>query len=66
MQKVFYNLISNAFKFTSFQGSVTIKVLESDKDVSVSVTDSGIGYFSGTYRQNFRSFLSGRQWNASQ
>ena len=43
MQKVFYNLISNAFKFTSFQGSVTIKVLESDKDVSVSVTDSGIG-----------------------
>ncbi len=43
MQKVFYNLISNAFKFTSEQGCVIIEVKEMDEQVLISVKDNGIG-----------------------
>lgn len=43
MQKVFYNLISNAFKFTSEQGCIIIEVEETDERVLISVRDSGIG-----------------------
>ncbi|WP_455498779.1 hybrid sensor histidine kinase/response regulator transcription factor [Coprobacter sp.] len=43
MQKVFYNLISNAFKFTSEQGCIIIEVKETDERVFISVKDNGIG-----------------------
>ena len=43
MQKVFYNLISNAFKFTPEQGCIVIGMKEMKDRVLVSVTDNGIG-----------------------
>ena len=43
MQKVFYNLISNAFKFTSKDGTITISVSDSVDSVFVKIVDSGIG-----------------------
>lgn len=43
MQKVFYNLISNAFKYTPKEGHVGINVVETADAVNVEITDSGIG-----------------------
>lgn len=41
--KIMMNLLSNAFKYTGHGGSVTVKLCVSDKDVVVSVADTGMG-----------------------
>lgn len=43
MQKVFYNLISNAFKFTSQNGTVNIYIEDDVNVVYVKIEDTGIG-----------------------
>lgn len=42
-QQIFYNLLSNAFKFTSEGGKILLRVTQSDKKVSVKVEDTGRG-----------------------
>lgn len=37
------NLLSNAIKFTDRGGNVTIQVIQGDKDIEISITDTGIG-----------------------
>jgi signal transduction histidine kinase/DNA-binding response OmpR family regulator len=43
MQKVFYNLISNAFKYTPKEGTIRIVIDEYTEDVAVRIVDTGIG-----------------------
>ncbi|MEA4937863.1 MAG: two-component regulator propeller domain-containing protein [Paludibacter sp.] len=43
MEKVFYNLISNAFKYTPQKGKITLKVEEIEYMVMVTVLDNGVG-----------------------
>lgn len=44
MDKVYYNLLSNAFKFTPDNGKITITILENtDNTVKICFKDSGIG-----------------------
>ena len=43
MQKVFYNLFSNAFKYTPKDGTIGIHVAETAENVIIEITDSGIG-----------------------
>lgn len=43
MQKVFYNLVSNALKFTPDGGSITITVKEALNDVTIEFKDNGKG-----------------------
>ncbi|MEQ9286008.1 MAG: two-component regulator propeller domain-containing protein [Cyclobacteriaceae bacterium] len=43
MERVVFNLLSNAFKFTPEHGKITIELLESKDQISITVRDNGPG-----------------------
>lgn len=43
IDKIAYNLISNAFKYTQHNGTVTISIKQKDKQLNIEVSDTGIG-----------------------
>jgi signal transduction histidine kinase/streptogramin lyase len=43
MEKVFVNILSNAFKFTPAQGTIAVSLLEAADQVIVKITDTGKG-----------------------
>ena len=43
LEKVWENLFSNALKYTPAEGTLTIRLMETEKDIVVEVRDSGIG-----------------------
>lgn len=43
LEQVFYNLISNAFKYTPQDGQIAIEIRTGEKDITIDVKDSGHG-----------------------
>ena len=43
LEKICYNLLSNAFKYTEDNGQITLKLIETGKGVDIVVEDSGVG-----------------------
>ena len=43
LDKVFFNILSNAMKFTPAQGKIEVVVTETEKEVKIQIKDSGIG-----------------------
>ncbi len=43
LERVFYNLISNAFRYTPKGGTITISIKKNSTEVVVEVSDSGVG-----------------------
>jgi signal transduction histidine kinase/ligand-binding sensor domain-containing protein/DNA-binding response OmpR family regulator len=56
MEKVIYNLISNAFKYTPSQGSITIEVDNDDQFGFLKVIDSGEGIDEDKLSEIFKRF----------
>ena len=56
MQKVFYNLISNAFKYTRANGSIEILISNEADSVVVKVIDNGIGIEKDDFKKIFERF----------
>ena len=60
LEKVFYNLLSNAFKFTPKGGEVSITVKESATDCTVEITDNGFGISEEDQKNLFRKFFQSK------
>jgi signal transduction histidine kinase/ligand-binding sensor domain-containing protein/DNA-binding response OmpR family regulator len=43
LERVFYNLISNAFRYTPHDGEITISIKKDDHSIIIQVEDSGVG-----------------------
>lgn len=56
-QQILYNLLSNAIKFTPEDGKIEISVKKSEKSLSVSVKDSGIGIEKKDQKRVFDKFV---------
>ena len=56
IEKVLFNLLSNAFKFTPDGGNITISVKEDSHKVTMSVMDDGVGISPDSVDQIFRRF----------
>lgn len=55
-EKIVYNLISNAFKYTPNGKQITVSVHETEKTVDVSVSDQGIGIAENRRKSIFLRF----------
>jgi signal transduction histidine kinase/ligand-binding sensor domain-containing protein/DNA-binding response OmpR family regulator len=56
MEKVFYNLLANAFKFTPSSGNITLQVEEIDFSVVITIIDTGVGIDKKSLNQIFDRF----------
>lgn len=56
LRRVFDNLISNAFKFTPAEGSITLRLQAVGQDVCIEVTDSGEGIADAQLGRIFERF----------
>ena len=61
MDKVYFNLLSNAFKFTPEKGKISISIKEdkSNKVVKIFFKDSGIGIPENELKEVFNAFYQG-------
>ena len=56
MQKVFYNLISNAFKYTQKEGTIRLQLMQTENEVLVTIHDSGVGISAEAIEKIFDRF----------
>lgn len=59
MEKVFFNLLSNAFKYTSNKGSITLSGEITNSDIKINITDTGIGISEQDKDKIFARFFQG-------
>lgn len=66
LDKVFFNLISNAFKFTNHNGFIHVQLAESlvDEQVVVKISDNGRGMSKEHTKHVFERFYQGENYSA--
>lgn len=67
LKKVFFNLLSNAFKFVNKGGTIGLSVIEDADEIVVRITDTGIGIGEADISRIFDRFYqaSGKKFNFS-
>jgi len=64
MEKVLYNLFSNALKFTNTGGSIKLSITETDKQVQLELVDQGIGISKKHLSKIFNRFYQAHDSNS--
>lgn len=57
LERVFYNLISNAFRYTPKGGIISIYIKKEEKDIAIEVEDSGVGIAEANIAKIFDLFF---------
>ncbi|GGH06527.1 hybrid sensor histidine kinase/response regulator transcription factor [Pedobacter zeae] len=57
LEKVMFNLLSNAFKFCGKGGEISVSVLESSDEVTISISDNGTGIPAESLKGLFRDYF---------
>ena len=57
LERVFYNIISNAFKYTENHGKIDIEIIEKKDKVMITVRDTGVGVPEQYKEQIFERFF---------
>jgi len=57
LERVFYNLISNAFRFTPKGGNIAIKVWSNEQSIFITVEDNGVGIAEEYFDKIFDRFF---------
>ncbi len=66
MDKVYFNILSNAFKFTPNNGSIYIDIVDNENNfVKIHFKDSGIGIPKSEVEKVFKAFFQGSNNNKS-
>ena len=63
VSRIFYNLISNAIKYSEDGGQIEIKVLANNKNIQIDFTDNGIGIPEEEQKLLFSRFTRGTNIN---
>ena len=63
MEKVLYNLFSNALKFTSTGGAIKLSITENDSEVQLELVDEGIGISKKHLSKIFNRFYQANDSN---
>ncbi len=59
LERVFYNLISNAFKFTPKGGTISIHIDQTEDEIFVKIKDTGMGVGEQDQQKIFERFYEG-------
>lgn len=65
IEKLLFNIIGNAFKFTPAGGTISVRCCLRNKDVMISITDSGIGIRPEVIPHVFERFYTGDESSGS-
>lgn len=63
MEKVFFNLLSNAFKYTSANGSILLTIDELDDRIQIKISDTGMGISQEHIEHIFTNFYQIKNQN---
>jgi len=61
MEKVFFNLLSNAFKFTQKGGNIELEIVLKEHEVEITVSDNGKGIAIDNINDVFKNFYQAGQ-----
>ena len=57
IERIMFNLLSNAIKFTNPGGKITVNIFDKEKNIIISVQDTGIGISEENKQKVFKRFL---------
>jgi ligand-binding sensor domain-containing protein/signal transduction histidine kinase/CheY-like chemotaxis protein/AraC-like DNA-binding protein len=66
LEKVLFNLLSNAFKFCDKGGKISVSVLELENEVEINISDNGLGIPAESLKNLFSDYFQVDEQHSSQ